>query len=156
MDCDPTRQPCGNSVICTAAKWADGRTTGPKILTCHSNDESGRCCDFVVHRRYKNSSRFMPVCTTISTRSAISSIVKLTRSDTRLRWPSGSRLPPEVGHFRPSCAKRKRVAIGLTAPSNLDQIGFSTQSDWPTDRNDQPATPESASSRSSQSLLLSD
>ena len=149
-DCVPTRQRCGNPVVCTGATWADGRITGLKILTCHSDDESGRCCDFVARRRYKNSSRSTPRFTIISTRNAISSIVKLARSAARLR------LPPEVGHFRPSCAKRKRVAIGLTAPSNLDQIGFSTQSDWPTGRNDQPATPESASSPSSQSLLLSD
>ena len=116
MDCDPTRQRCGNSVIFTAAEWANGRTTGPKILTCHSDDKSGRCCDFVVHRRYKNSFPSTPRFTIILTRSVTSSLVKLTRSDARLRWPSGSRLPPEVGHFRPSSAKRRRVAIRLTAP----------------------------------------
>ena len=97
-------------------KWANGRTTGPKILTCHSDDKSGRCCDFVVHRRYKNSFPSTPRFTIILTRSVTSSLVKLTRSDARLRWPSGSRLPPEVGHFRPSSAKRRRVAIRLTAP----------------------------------------
>lgn len=38
-------------------------------------------------------------------------------NDARLRWPSGSRSPPEVGVFGPSRAKRRRVAIGLTAPT---------------------------------------
>ena len=113
--CDPTRPRCGNSAICTAAKWVDGRTTGLKIHTCHSDDESGRCSDFVARQHYKNSSRSTLRFTTISTRNAISSIVKLARSDARLRQPGGSRLRLEVGHFRPSCAKRKRVAIRLTA-----------------------------------------
>jgi len=116
MGCDPTRQRCGNSVISTAAKWANGRTTGLKIRTCHSDDESGRCSDFVARQRYKNSSRFTLRFTTISTRNAISSIVNFTRYNARLRWPSGNLLRPEFGHFRPSCANRRRVAIKLTAP----------------------------------------
>ena len=114
--CAPTRRRCENSVICTAAKWGNGRTTRPKIPTCHFDDESGQCCDFAVHRRCKNSFPSTPRFTTISTRNAISSIVKLTRPGARPRSPSGSPLPPEVNHFCPSCANRRRVAIRLTAP----------------------------------------
>ena len=58
----------------------------------------------------------MPRFTTTSTRNAISSIAKLTALDARQPWPSGSRLPPERLRIWENCAKRKQVAIGLTAP----------------------------------------
>jgi len=69
----------------------------------------------------KNSSPSMPRCTTSSTRNATSSIVKPTKFAARLHSPSGSCWRPDNHRFRASCVKRRRVAIGLTAP--LERIG---------------------------------
>ena len=38
--------PCANSAISIAARLGAGLTTGPRIRTCRSDDESGRCCGF--------------------------------------------------------------------------------------------------------------
>ena len=119
MGCYPPWRRCARWAIWPAAKWAADSTIALKILTCHFVDENGRCCDFAIHRRYKNSSRFTPVSTIISTQSATLSIVKLTSFAARSPWPSGNRLLPEVCHIWPSCANRRLVAIRLTAPRPL-------------------------------------
>ena len=58
----------------------------------------------------------MPVCTTTSTQSATSSTVKLTANVARPLWPTGRILRPEGCWIWPPCAKRRPVAIKLTAP----------------------------------------
>jgi putative transposase len=56
------------------------------------DDGSGRCSDFGVRRRCRNSVQFTPRSTIISTRSGISSPGRFTSRDARLHWRSGAPL----------------------------------------------------------------
>jgi putative transposase len=65
-----------------------------------------------------------PHFTTISIPNATSSTAKPTRPAARPHWPSGSRLSANEKPFGANCAKRRRVAIRLTAPPATPSTGL--------------------------------
>jgi hypothetical protein len=94
----------------TATRSVAASTTGRRILIRRFDDESALCSGFEARRRCKNSAQFMLKSTTISIRSAISSIARSTNNGEPARWPIGalSRLndclgPATLRHAQMTC-----------------------------------------------------
>jgi len=77
-----------------------GSTTEPKILTCCFDDENGQCRAFNRCEVYRNSHRFMPQFTTISTSNVISTVDKISSITDLSSWQSGGNLQPEIHQYR--------------------------------------------------------